>query len=395
MAKADATTIRTREEAMRVATQPALASLLASPFRRHVTDLRFATEEALLPKLVPLPMMVELAAAMSHLTRLSVGVVGDAGMSPFTLPPQLTSLELCVQFPSQVTAKVHAAMCAALGQTAASLACLQSLHVLTLNYNTLSVEFFQPLVALPALTSLECDDGFSMPVIPILRRLAHLRRLKSHLFSVEQLARLVSGEDAPIPPLEVPPTYFWGQRHIDATVAGLLARLPTLTELQGVFDLPDVGPLLRGLPNLRDLVVMCEADGSVEIDPLVAGLKACAQLTSLSLEHPRLTHAHLVDLLPALSQLVTLHIELSPTAIDELEFLLQAPGITKLDLGGQQRIPLRELRHLDHLPALESLSLTQVFAAPLDDLSHDRMTPGSAHFDSAVWPRLKQFRCID
>lgn len=363
-------------------------SLLVSPLRLHVTSLH-------LSGMVFLSSLSSIARALPHLRSFDAGtIVLPTADAEVRFPSRLTQLRLEVKRPPPTTANETVALLfGALGQRIAHQ--LPQLEALAITIDRIEAQvlptesFYHPLVALPALTSLT-SSGIPLGAIDTIRRMAHLHQLNCRAFRLQHFERLVSSEvDAPIPPLEMSPLGPLSP-NIDERVASLLLRLPTLTAVRGIFLLADVGPLLRGLPNLRDLLVHTLQGTIVQVDSLVAGVQECRHLTCLHLQHPKVADAHLVEILSALPALTELSVVCGPT-VTELTFLNRVPGLTKLILFGDQRIDSSAACHLAGLPALTFLCLRGVFSSPLDPAAVARMTPGSASFDSKTWPRLKHF----
>lgn len=397
-----AVSMSSRKDCVYLGRADLLSSLVSSPLRHHVTVLDCPSEEEEADEFLSPERITAMGREMVHLAALTTGIQVSEGMGEARFPPDLTSLHLTFTCPEKITPAALSAICTTLSQSIAQLSWLASLEVHRLDEAaddspaeasaTIPAEMFQALVALPAITSLDCSP-LSLEAIDTIRCMTHLRRLDCEAFSIDHLKRLVTG-DAPIPPLESLPSSLVADESgsvLHGDMVPSLVRLTTLTRLEGKFDLPDVGPLLGGLLRLRDLRLTCLRGTKVDPDCLVNALQACPQLTALHLAHPRVTSAHCDACLPWLPSLHSLELECGRLVTD-LSFLRRLPSLTKLELHGRNKLDLLEAGHLEKIPRLQLLELYRVFREPFDRFSLATRRPeDTVHFHAQLWPHLKSF----
>jgi hypothetical protein len=182
-----------------------------------------------------------------------------------------------------------------------------------------------------------------------------------------------------------------------------IVHLPSLTDLFCPFS-SEHTDFFRQLPNLRRLELRTtKGTGSVVLDTdrIMSSLHALTKLTDLRMgafflssgEDPdsrvQLTAANLAACLPHMPLLTRLELS-SATSLDSLRFLSCGPilpSLQRLELRDfARRLPLSELVHVHALSSLTSLTLEDVFDAPLDEETKALFMP-----PSALLPRLRHF----
>jgi hypothetical protein len=377
---AAASAMKSRGEGLMIKEQWQYDALLTSLLRHHVTNLGLQSGSW--------EHLYLLSDAMPHLRELNSVLWLREGM-PLRWPASLTRLStwLVVRGPSlprDASIELHTAV----GRSIAKLPYLQQLCFSTTEVSS-HAYFLEPLVASSSLTSVRwTTDSHDMQAMDVIRRLPHLRKFDSDIFTLEHLRRLVEG-DAPIPPLE----YLTPKYKIDSAAAPVILRLaPTLTDLDAQFHLADICAFLARLTKVTKLRLRASDGTPMPFQGMADGLRAMPQLTSLVLmdyaHAVHFTSDSLCQILLPLQQLRVLELWFLSSLLT-LEFLQHTPHLTRLRLNGYGRASITEARHLEHLRHVEELVLTRIFESALDPSFLERITPESATWDRKTWPRLQ------
>jgi len=329
------------------------AHLVASPLRRHVTDLAFSSSP-------PLRMeQLRLLRAMPRLTALDVWVddedlTGQLGQADWqgqgvllplsgAFPPQLCSLTLRSRRPSTLQPLVAA--------LPSQLAGLRSLR---LEGDTSELDL-APLLLLPQLHSMALGSCLTLGQCAAVKQLAAVAQLEiGQSWRRETLLELLQ------PPhrLQQLQQTQLGRVVVDSPLLAALLTLPALTALQPSGMMPDCWGRLGGLRQLHTLSVSWAFGFSAaQQSALESSLSALPQLSDLAVGLGYDAHVDgpaLAFSLPALRTLRLLGLR-----VPSLSFLQHSPLLEQLRLTGCQQLSAADLLHClpAHTPRLRTLHL--------------------------------------
>ena len=324
-----------------------LASLTASPLRRHVAELSFARLLSLrldqleslraLPRLTALHATLDGADLETRLLSVDESRERRALLVRAALPTQLCTLTLdCQGAPLARQALIDA------------LPALAALHSLRLDVGTADLDLC-PLVLLPRLGQMHTFDSVSLMQCAAVKRLAALTALQTGHGCWER-AVLLELLEPPHSLQRLQEIGLGSELTVDPPLMAALLRLPALIALDPGRVSPDCWAGLGGFGQLRSLTVHWPGEFSAaQLSALGAALRALPLLTGLSVVLPAgiRSAGPPVDLrLPALRGL-----SLRGLRLLSLEFLRHSPLLTYLGL-----VECRGVRADDALRCLQSFA---------------------------------------